>query len=148
MSNGALVAQTAYPSEITENNTYDTTNYNSVTVNVPSASDAYKLTFTSSVYNSRVTSELYSINSNSSTSVFGYFNLTPAYNINQEYLTFSFDSAFTPSFTSKKLDSFANDNANCSASITSDGKYRINISTNGTLYANGTYKFYIQTLFV
>lgn len=34
VSNGALVAQTAYPTTITANNTYDTTNYNSVTVNV------------------------------------------------------------------------------------------------------------------
>ena len=36
VSDGALVAQTAYPTEITENNTYDTTNYNSITVNVSS----------------------------------------------------------------------------------------------------------------
>ena len=34
VSDGELVAQTAYPTEITENNTYDTTNYNSITVNV------------------------------------------------------------------------------------------------------------------
>ena len=34
VSNQELVAQTAYPTEITENNTYDTTNYNSITVNV------------------------------------------------------------------------------------------------------------------
>lgn len=33
--NGALVAQTAYPTEIKENDTYDTTNYNSITVNLP-----------------------------------------------------------------------------------------------------------------
>lgn len=36
VSNGELVAQTAYPTEITENDTYDTTNYNSITVNVSS----------------------------------------------------------------------------------------------------------------
>lgn len=41
VSNGALVAQTAYPSEITANNTYDTTNYNSITVNVPSGATLY-----------------------------------------------------------------------------------------------------------
>lgn len=35
VSNGALVTQTAYPSTITENGTYDTTLNNSVTVNVP-----------------------------------------------------------------------------------------------------------------
>lgn len=35
VSNGALVAQTAYPSTITENGTYNTTENNSVTVNVP-----------------------------------------------------------------------------------------------------------------
>ena len=34
VSDGALIAQTAYPTEITENDTYDTTNYNSITVNV------------------------------------------------------------------------------------------------------------------
>ena len=34
VSNQELVAQTAYPTEITENDTYDTTNYNSITVNV------------------------------------------------------------------------------------------------------------------
>ena len=33
--NGALVAQTACPTELKDNDTYDTTNYNSVTVNVP-----------------------------------------------------------------------------------------------------------------
>ena len=34
VSDGALITQTAYPTEITENDTYDTTNYNSITVNV------------------------------------------------------------------------------------------------------------------
>ena len=34
VSNQELVAQSAYPTEITENDTYDTTNYNSITVNV------------------------------------------------------------------------------------------------------------------
>ena len=34
VSSGALVSQTAYPSTITQNDTYDTTNYNSITVNV------------------------------------------------------------------------------------------------------------------
>ena len=34
VNNQELVAQTAYPTEITENDTYDTTNYNSITVNV------------------------------------------------------------------------------------------------------------------
>ena len=34
VSNQELVTQTAYPTEITENNIYDTTNYNSITVNV------------------------------------------------------------------------------------------------------------------
>lgn len=34
VNNQALVAQTAYPNTITENDTYDTTNYNSITVNV------------------------------------------------------------------------------------------------------------------
>ena len=38
VDNGELVAQTAYPAEITENDTYDTTNYNSITVNVSSGS--------------------------------------------------------------------------------------------------------------
>lgn len=37
VSNGALVAQTAYPSTITNNGTYDTTENNSVTVNVISS---------------------------------------------------------------------------------------------------------------
>ena len=37
VDNGALVAQTAYPTEITENDTYDTTNYNSITVDVDSS---------------------------------------------------------------------------------------------------------------
>jgi len=36
VDSGALVAQTAMPSEVTENGTVDTTLYNSVTVNVPS----------------------------------------------------------------------------------------------------------------
>ena len=36
VDNGALVAQTAMPSEVTENGTIDTTLYNSVNVNVPS----------------------------------------------------------------------------------------------------------------
>ena len=35
VNNQTLVNQTAYPTEITANNTYDTTLYNSVTVNVP-----------------------------------------------------------------------------------------------------------------
>jgi hypothetical protein len=34
VNNGELVAQTAYPTEITENDTYDTAIYNSITVNV------------------------------------------------------------------------------------------------------------------
>ena len=34
VNNQELVSQTAYPTEITENDTYDTTNYNSITVNV------------------------------------------------------------------------------------------------------------------
>ena len=34
VDSGALVAQTAYPSTITQNDTYDTTNYNSITVDV------------------------------------------------------------------------------------------------------------------
>lgn len=34
VTNQELVAQTAYPTTITENDTYDTTNYNSITVNV------------------------------------------------------------------------------------------------------------------
>ena len=38
VSNGELVAQTAYPSTITENGTYNTTKNNSVTVNVGSTS--------------------------------------------------------------------------------------------------------------
>ena len=37
VSNQALVAQTAYPNTITQNDTYDTTNYNSITVNVASS---------------------------------------------------------------------------------------------------------------
>ena len=40
VSNGALVAQTAYPIEITENGTYDITNYNSITINVSSSPSA------------------------------------------------------------------------------------------------------------
>ena len=36
VDNGALVSQTAYPSTVTVNDTYDTTNYNSITVNVTS----------------------------------------------------------------------------------------------------------------
>lgn len=36
VNNGALVAQTAMPTEITANDTYDTTLYNSIVVNVPS----------------------------------------------------------------------------------------------------------------
>lgn len=36
VNNGALVAQTAMPTEITTNDTYDTTLYNSIVVNVPS----------------------------------------------------------------------------------------------------------------
>lgn len=39
VSNGALVAQTARPDTITTNGSYITTNYNSVTVNVPSGGD-------------------------------------------------------------------------------------------------------------
>ena len=34
VSNQQLVSQTAYPTTVTENDTYDTTNYNSITVNV------------------------------------------------------------------------------------------------------------------
>ena len=34
VNNGELIAQTAYPTEITENDTYDTAVYNSITVNV------------------------------------------------------------------------------------------------------------------
>ena len=37
VNNGTLVAQTAMPTEITDNDTYDTTLYNSIVVNVPSA---------------------------------------------------------------------------------------------------------------
>ena len=153
VSNGALVAQTAYLSEITANDTYDTTNYNSVTVNVPSASDAYKLSFTSSAYRGIVTGELYSINSNSSTSVFGYFVLKPTITSIGDSLTFSFDSAFTPSFTSKKLDSFSglSTGRDCYGGIDSTtGKYIVNIigSSSYTINAGVTYTIYIQTLFV
>ena len=153
VSNGVLVAQTAYPSEITSNNTYDTTNYKSVKVNVPSASDAYKLSFTSSAYRGIVTSELYSINSNSSTSVFGYFVLTPTVTSTGDSLAFSFDSAFTPSFTSKKLDNFSglSTGRNCSGGINSTtGKYIVNITGSSSYVINAgvTYTIYIQTLFV
>jgi hypothetical protein len=37
VSGGALIAQTAYPTTITENGTYNTTNYNSIAINVPSS---------------------------------------------------------------------------------------------------------------
>ena len=40
VSGGELVAQTAYPTEIIENDTYDTTNYNSITVNVSGGSSS------------------------------------------------------------------------------------------------------------
>ena len=40
VSDGSLVAQTAYPTTITENNTYDTTNYNSITVDVSGGSSS------------------------------------------------------------------------------------------------------------
>lgn len=43
VSNGALVAQTARASEIDANGTYDTTNNNSVTVNVSGGGD-YQIT--------------------------------------------------------------------------------------------------------
>lgn len=51
VNNGALVAQTAMANEITVNDTYDTTLYNSITVNVPTSSgiplvDAFKLNLT------------------------------------------------------------------------------------------------------
>ena len=42
VDNGSLVTQTDYPSEITANDTYDTTNYNSVTVNVASEANWLK----------------------------------------------------------------------------------------------------------
>ena len=38
VSNGTLIAQTAYPTTITQNDTYDTTDYNSITVNVSGGS--------------------------------------------------------------------------------------------------------------
>lgn len=41
VDNGALVAQTAMSSEVTENGTVDTTLYNSVTVNVPSSATTF-----------------------------------------------------------------------------------------------------------
>ena len=44
VDNGALVAQTAMSSEVTENGTVDTTLYNSVTVNVPSGGVEFKNT--------------------------------------------------------------------------------------------------------
>ena len=44
VNNGSLVAQTAYPTTITENGTYNTTENNSVTVNVPSGEEVYPLT--------------------------------------------------------------------------------------------------------
>lgn len=44
VSNGSLVAQTAMSQEITANDTYDTTLYNSVTVNVPSGEEVYPIT--------------------------------------------------------------------------------------------------------
>ena len=44
VSNGALIAQTAYPSTITENGTYNTTENNSVTVNVDNGLDGLEIT--------------------------------------------------------------------------------------------------------
>lgn len=55
VSNGALVSQTSYPSTITQNNTYDTTNYNSVTVDVPTSN----YIIIPCTYDSAITDETY-----------------------------------------------------------------------------------------
>lgn len=55
VSSGALVAQTAYPSTITENGTYNTTENNSVTVNVATGLAIHQLSTTSgTVSNSNI----------------------------------------------------------------------------------------------
>lgn len=50
VSNGALVAQTAYPTTITENGTYNTTENNSVTVNIPAGAIIIPITETTSYF--------------------------------------------------------------------------------------------------
>lgn len=61
VSDGALIAQTAYPTEITENDTYDTTNYNSITVNVSGGGGSSFVAATEFDYNNNYQNLLQSI---------------------------------------------------------------------------------------
>ena len=63
VDSGALVAQTAYPSTVTQNDTYDTTNYNSITVDVQGSANVgsyiiYKDSNLTSATDLRLTTEI------------------------------------------------------------------------------------------
>ena len=90
VSNGQLVAQTAKPTEITVNDTYDTTLYNSVTVNVPSGIGACEL-----IKSSGLGGEVYGFNTEDRTIVAGLLYKAGSYSS----IVLTFPQGFTPRYT-------------------------------------------------
>lgn len=97
VSNGALVEQTAYPSTITNNGAYDTTENNSVTVDIPSLPTGIEVAKLTPENDNISDSDMYIINAGNRTYIVGHFkritgNPTPQ---------FSYPSTFVPLFTKR-----------------------------------------------
>lgn len=90
VSGGSLIAQTAYPSTITENGTYNTTENNSVTVNVSSGIEMCEL-----IKSSGLGGEMYAINTEDRTIVAGLLYKAGSYSS----ILLTFPQGFTPSYT-------------------------------------------------
>lgn len=95
VSNGALVAQTAYPSTITENGTYNTTENNSIVVSVPSLPTGIEIAKLTAVSSTISNDNMYIVNTEYRTLVIGRAVLGSGAN----YHTFSYPSTFTPRYT-------------------------------------------------
>jgi hypothetical protein len=104
VSQGDLVAQTAYPSTITTNNTYDTTNYNSVTIDVPTGGGGSAILSTH--LNGGVASKHKEWVSITSSTVSSWYNLRStsqlsgknSFNIGDYYYIFSTSTGGTATF--------------------------------------------------
>ena len=93
VSSGALIEQTAYPSTITENGTYNTTENNSVTVNVPSLPSGITMCKLTALSSNVTNSAMYLINLDDKTILTGYVNKS---NSDFERLRFLYPNTFTP----------------------------------------------------
>lgn len=139
VSNGALVAQTAYPSTITDNGTYDTTNYNSVTVNVPSLPtgiEICKLTPLSSSIDITQTN-IYAVNMNARSLVFGSIYVNSS-----GYAQFTIPNTFAFSHVNNQTNwLYSTDISNANAVPTSTYSYNVDET-------NNLFQVYLKSTFI